>query len=264
MREVIVDKLNVQIFDSRAQLGRQAARLVAEKIRQLLDKKSTLNIIFASAPSQNEFLDALAADTSLPWNRVTAFHMDEYIGLPADAPQNFGNFLRVKLFDKVPLRAVHYLDGNAPDPQAECERYAALLRQYPTDLVCMGIGENCHIAFNDPHVADFQDEVLVKQVALDEASRQQQVHDGCFESLAQVPTHALTLTVPALTQGTYLYCMVPGTHKAAAIGHTLLDDISEKYPSTILRKHPNATLFVDGDSAGQLPQELFAAESKVE
>lgn len=248
-RTFTVDQLRVQVAPNRAELGQQAALAAADTIRALQQTQDFINIIFASAPSQNEFLTALAQKTGIDWARIRAFHMDEYIGLPADAPQTFGRYLKQQLFDKVPIREVFYLDGNAHDTQQECLRYSALLDQYPTDIICMGIGENCHIAFNDPHVADFHDTALVKQVELDLASRMQQVHDACFESLEQVPTHALTLTIPALLRAHHLFCMVPAAQKAEAINHTLVDSISETYPSTILRNHAMATLFIDTDSA---------------
>ncbi|MDB5242628.1 MAG: glucosamine-6-phosphate deaminase [Spirosoma sp.] len=244
-----VDQLQVKLFKNRQELGQDAARVVADRIKEISGKQDFVNIIFASAPSQNEFLEALAQESGIDWRRVRAFHMDEYMGLPADAPQSFGQYLKQRLFDKLPIKEVFYIDGNAADLQQECRRYSALLEQYPTDMVCLGIGENCHIAFNDPHVADFNDPVLVKMVELDLTSRQQQVHDACFESLNQVPEYALTLTIPALVRAPYLFCMVPARHKAEAIYHTLMDPISEKYPATILRSHLGATLFIDEDSA---------------
>ncbi|MVM34684.1 glucosamine-6-phosphate deaminase [Spirosoma sp. HMF4905] len=250
LQEFTVDKLNVKLFDTRQNLGKNAALLAANRIRELQEKQATINIVFAAAPSQNEFLDALAEQPNIAWERVNAFHMDEYIGLPDDAPQRFGNYLKDRLFDKVPLRTIYYINGNS-DPNVECKRYEALLLEYPTDIVCMGIGENCHIAFNDPHVAHFNDPMLVKQVGLDLTSRWQQVHDGCFSTLEQVPEYALTLTIPALVKAPAVFCMVPAVHKAVAIQHTLADAISEQYPSTILRQHANATLFIDQDS-GQL------------
>lgn len=244
-----VDNLQIGVYDTRSQMGETAAAMAADRIRQLLQEKETLNIVFAAAPSQQEFLEALVRE-NIAWDRINAFHMDEYIGLDAAAPQGFGNFLKDRIFSKVPFRAVHYLNGNAADTAAECERYTALLKQ-GVDIVNMGIGENTHIAFNDPHVADFNDPKLVKVVDLDYACRQQQVNDGCFETFSQVPTHALTLTVPALMKADYVFCIVPGPNKAAAVKHTLFDDITEKYPSTVLRLHPQAVLFVDKDSAAQ-------------
>lgn len=247
-----IDTLMVRVYENRAKLGADAAKIAAAALRNLLSQKNSVNIIFAAAPSQNEFLAALAVEKDIEWRRIRAFHMDEYIGLAVDAPQRFGNFLKRQFFERVPLQAVHYLAGEALDPEAECRRYAELLVQYPPDLVFMGIGENTHIAFNDPHVAHFNDAQMVKVVDLDQACRQQQVNDGCFATLEDVPRHAFTLTVPALMKAEQAFCMVPGKTKAQAIYHTLTDAISERYPSTILRTHPNATLFIDRDSAALL------------
>ncbi len=244
-----VDQLQVNVAENRSELGKAAAQAVANQLRELLQSQPSASIVFASAPSQNEFLDTLSQESGIEWPRVRVFHMDEYVGLPADAPQNFGTYLKQRFFDKVAIHEVFYIDGNAADPEKECLRYSALLTRYPTDIVCLGIGENCHIAFNDPHVADFNDPYLVKKVQLDSMSRHQQVHDGCFASLDQVPEYALTLTIPALLRGRHLFCMVPAQHKAEAISHTLLDPVSETYPATCLRSHPHTTLFVDQDSA---------------
>ncbi|WP_367872516.1 glucosamine-6-phosphate deaminase [Luteolibacter sp. Populi] len=252
LRETTVDQLKVSVYRDRPALGEAAASQAAAAIRRLQESQAVVCMIFAAAPSQNEFLEALIAEPGIVWERIHAFHMDEYVGLPSDAPQGFGNFLRARLFNRVPFGAVHYLDGNAADPAAECRRYEALLKEQPTDIVCMGIGENCHIAFNDPHVADFGDPVLVKLVELDETSRDQQVHEGCFETLEQVPRLAITLTIPALVAAPEIFCMVPASHKAEAVRHTLTDEVSEKHPSTILRRHGNARLFVDEDSAAKL------------
>ena len=252
---MVKDKLRVQIFPNRREMGLAAAKDVAETIRALLVRQSELNIIFAAAPSQNEFLEALSTARDIDWQRINAFHMDEYIGLPADAPQGFGNFLKKRIFDKLPFRTVNYLDGNR-QPDEECERYAALLLQHPIDIVCMGIGENGHVAFNDPHVALFDDPKLVKIVDLDEKCRRQQVNDGCFASITDVPTHALTLTVPALMNGRYLFCMVPAKTKAWAVYHTINDPVSETIPATCLRTHENAILYVDADSAEMLSKPI--------
>jgi glucosamine-6-phosphate deaminase len=246
-----VDNLNISIFETRRDLGQAAAALVGDCIRELHNEQEQVNIIFASAPSQNEFLEFLSGEP-VEWDRVNAFHMDEYIGLTDDAPQNFGHFLKVRLFDKIGIQNVFYLNGNNPDIEAEAERYTKLLHRYPIDIVCLGIGENAHIAFNDPHVANFNDPLWVKKVDLDLASRQQQVHDQCFNTLSEVPEHALTLTIPALMRASYAFCMVPGPTKAQAILHTITKDITEEFPSTILRRHHNCILFIDEDSSGQL------------
>lgn len=257
MISFLTDKLQVQVYPARAAMGAAAAEQVAAVIIRLLAEQPVVNIIFAAAPSQQEFLETLVAQPGIDWQRINAFHMDEYVGLPADAPQGFGNFLRERIFSKVPFREVFYLDGQAADPAAECRRYAALLEQYPTDIVNMGIGENAHIAFNDPHVADFNDPVLVKIVDLDEACRRQQVNDGCFAAIEEVPRYALTLTVPALMRGRYLFCMVPGEKKATAVQHTVQGPVQEKYPSSVLRTHDAAILYLDNDSAGQTDLSSF-------
>lgn len=246
------DKLRVQIYSTRREMGISAAKDVAEMLRTLLTHQTEINMIFAAAPSQNEFLEALCAEKDIDWKRVNAFHMDEYINLPADAPQGFGNFLKERIFKRLPFRSVHFLDGNCPDPEQECERYGLLLLQYPADIVCLGIGENGHIAFNDPHVAQFDDPHLVKMVDLDEKCRKQQVNDGCFPCLEEVPSHALTLTIPVLLKGKYLFCMVPAKTKAWAVYHTIHDPVSEAVPATCLREHEQAWMYVDRDSAGML------------
>src|SRR5581483_9167819 len=172
--EFSVDGLTVQVYENRAALGGAAAYAVAVKINELLTQQEFVNMIFAAAPSQNEFL-AYLIQKDVEWERINAFHMDEYIGLPDTAPQQFGSFLRERLFDLLSFHSVNYINGNAADLNAECIRYENLLKKYPPDIVCMGIGENGHIAFNDPHVADFNDFYEVKIVELDEFCRQQQV-----------------------------------------------------------------------------------------
>jgi len=240
--------LEVRIYEDRKSMGTAAAEKFAKEAAALLKMKEEINVVFAAAPSQNEFLAALHYE-NLDWNRINAFHMDEYIGLAADAPQGFGNFLKHRLFDKFNFKSVNYLNGNAADIAAECERYTALLNQYPVDVVCMGIGENGHLAFNDPPVADFEDKHTVKVVELDEICRQQQVNDGCFAQINQVPTQALTLTIPALLSANYINCVVPGPTKANAVANTLNSKITTENPATILRNHPRAVLFLDQDSS---------------
>jgi glucosamine-6-phosphate deaminase len=255
MREKQADKLKVKIYDTRNEMGAHAASLVAANIRGLLTEKENVNIIFAAAASQNEFLSALIQE-DIDWTRVNAFHMDEYIGLPAGADQLFGKFLDERIFLKVPFRKVYYINGQAEDPEAECERYTRLLKEFPVDITCMGIGENAHIAFNDPHVAEFNDAKTVKVVDLDEPCKVQQVREGCFESTDQVPPIAFTLTIPALLRAPSIYCMVPGAPKADAVYHTIHSAITEKYPSTILRTHNDAILFLEKQSAARIDAEL--------
>lgn len=251
MTEFIKDKLTVKIFDSRKQMGEAVATAVSECINTLLNTQPFVNIIFGAAPSQNDFFEALLTK-EIDWKKVNAFHMDEYVNLAADAPQGFGNFLKERLFNLAPFHSVNYIDGNVADYETECVRYSALLQEFETDIVCLGIGENTHLAFNDPHVADEYDPYLVKRVDLDEACRTQQVNDGCFKELNEVPTHALTLTLPALLKAPYAFCTVPGEKKAQAVYHTLTEDIGDDFPSTLLRKHKNAMLFLDSDSSKQI------------
>lgn len=242
-------KLMIKIYESRLLMGAGAAYDVAENIKGLLEKQDFVNIIFASAPSQNEFLGSLSGHRNLRWNRINAFHMDEYVGLDQNDPAAFGHFLKERIFDKLPFHAVHLLSGSAEDLRTECEKYAALLARYPVDIVCMGIGENAHLAFNDPPVADFNDRLMVKVVHLDDVSRQQQIHDDCFRHIEDVPTSAITLTIPALLQANSLYCIVPGSSKALAVHQTLNEEVKEAYPSTVLRRHRNAILYLDKDSS---------------
>lgn len=241
-------ELKIKVFKTRQQLGEDAAEMVAAKIGELLKSQDMVNVIFAAAASQNEFLAKLIT-LEVDWSRVNAFHMDEYIGLPEGAPEHFSYFLGERIFNKVPFANVFRLDGSTEDTDLECERYGNLLLQYPTDITCMGIGENTHLAFNDPFEASFDEQQPVKVVELHVASRQQQVNEGCFENLSDVPEIAYTLTVPALIRAKAIYCMVPGPSKAGAVYHTLAEEISVAYPSTILRTLPHAWLFLDEESA---------------
>ncbi|HEV3026046.1 MAG TPA: glucosamine-6-phosphate deaminase [Planctomycetota bacterium] len=248
VRIMKVDKLQAKVYVDRVRLGRAAGEAAAGKLKELLAKKP-VSVIFAAAPSQNEFLETLVAAKGVDWSRVTAFHMDEYVGLPSSASQSFGRWLRDRIFDKVRPGKVHYLDGLAKDADGECARYGELLRAAPPDITCMGVGENGHLAFNDPPVADFKDPRAVKVVELDLASRKQQVNDGCFATLDAVPKTAITLTIPTLLSAPWIYCMVPGPRKAPAVKRTLEGSIATECPATILRQHERAVLFLDRDSA---------------
>ena len=246
------DLLKVNIYSSRDEMGAAAAADVKAAILRALGEKESINMIFAAAPSQNEVLANLANDKEIPWGRVNAFHMDEYIGLDKDAPQGFGNFLRDHIFGIAPFKSVNYIRIDAPDAEEECKRYSDLLSANPVDIVVLGIGENGHIAFNDPPFADFDDTKLVKTVKLDEVCRNQQVNDGCFASIDDVPTHALTLTVPALMSGKELYCIVPAKTKAKAVFETVNGAITPDCPASVLRTHARCTLYLDPDSASLL------------
>jgi glucosamine-6-phosphate deaminase len=243
-----IDRLRVEVYADRRQTGLAAALDVAARMRELLATRSQIAMAFAAAPSQNELLASLRGRTGLDWPRVVAFHLDEYLGLPPEAPQQFGNFLRRALFDHVCPGQVHYMDGNAPDPERERERYAALLAEHPLDIVCLGVGENGHIAFNDPQDSPFPDEEVVRLVTLDERSRLQQVHDGCFSSVAAVPRQALTLAVPAIMAAQSLRCVVPGPSKANAVREMLEGRVGPGCPASALRKHPDCVLYLDTDA----------------
>ena len=246
-----VDKLIVKKFETRREMGEVAAAEIVAAMKALLEKKEQINMIFAAAPSQNDVLQALV-ESDVAWDRVNAYHMDEYIGLPRTAPQGFGNFLMDHIFGKVPFRSVNLINCETDDPEAECRRYAQLLEENPVDIIILGIGENGHIAFNDPPVANFRDDKLVKIVQLDEICRQQQVNDGCFAALELVPKLAMTLTCPVFIHAPQLFCIVPAITKAKAVKRTLEGAINEECPATVLRNHPNAVLYLDSASASLL------------
>lgn len=243
-----VDNLQVQVYANRAIMGRAAAKDVQQAVAKVLESKDEVNIIFAAAPSQKDLYEGLL-ELDIPWSRINAMHMDEYTGLEASNTQSFRYYLKKNLFEKVPFKNIHYIQGENEDIEGECLRYSEILNDFKPDIVCMGIGENTHIAFNDPPVADFNDPKLVKKVELDHVCRQQQVNDGCFPTINDVPTHALTLTIPALLGASYIFCIVPAATKAQAVYLTLNEEITEKYPSTILRRHPQAKLYLDPDSS---------------
>jgi len=246
------ENLTVLECKDRKELGIAAAADFSKALKSVLEKKEIATVVFAAAPSQNDFLEAIVADKSIDFSRVRAFNMDEYIGLSADSPETFGNFLRRGIYDLRKFHAVEFLDSESADPEKEAERYAKLLAKQPIDIVCMGIGENGHIAFNDPPVADFNDPKAVKIVELELACRSQQVNDGCFPTLEDVPKHALTLTIPTLGSATYHFCMVPASSKAQAVYNTLHMEISTKCPATIMRTWEQPILYLDPDSASLL------------
>jgi glucosamine-6-phosphate deaminase len=235
---------------SREAMGQKAAEDIADELRQRLKIQQGVRMIFAAAPSQSEMLSALIRMPGVDWSRVTAFHMDEYLGLASNAPQRFGLWLRSVLFDRIPFAAVHLLEPGT-DPEATAAEYADKLAESPIDIVCCGIGSNGHLAFNDPP-ADLNDPADVKIVELDIACRQQQVDDRCFERFDDVPTHALTLTIPRLLASDRIFCCVPGAFKKTAVSRTLQDPISGLLPATALRTHPNWALYLDEDSAADL------------
>lgn len=239
------------MYDSREEMGRGAAMEAAAYLRDLLVRKEEVYIVFAAAPSQNDFLSELIMAPGIAWERIHALHMDEYIGFPADAPQGFGNFLKRKIFDKLPFASVHYI-GTEKTPEQACADYEKLIRKHAIDIVFMGIGENGHIAFNDPHVTDFSDPQCIKKVDLDIVCRRQQVNDGCFTCLEEVPQYALTLTIPTLFSADRIFCIVPASTKAQAVRATVYGEVSERCPASILREHDYATLYIDTDSGADI------------
>jgi glucosamine-6-phosphate deaminase len=246
-RHRTMERLRVRSYATRAAMGRAAAHDIAEAIRARLAAGAGVRMIFAAAPSQDEMLEALIAEPGIDWRRVTALHMDEYIGLPEGASQRFAVWLQQRLFGRLPFAAVHPI---RPEPDAEeaAAHYAALLAAAPIDIVCLGIGVNGHLAFNDPPVADFADPKDVKIVELDDICRQQQVDDKCFADLASVPRRALTLTIPRLLRAERLFAVAPGSQKREAIRNTLHGPITTACPASILRRHPDCTLYIDAGS----------------
>ncbi len=248
MRRFTRDRLDVRVYDDARQLAAAAATDAVLAIRAAIDGRGAANVMLATGNSQLEFLAVVATRTNVDWSRVTAFHMDEYAGLPGTHPASFQRYMRERVAAHLPLRDFHYLDGTN-DPEAEARRYAALLAAHPLDLCCAGIGENGHLAFNDPPVADFDDPEAVKVIALDGASRQQQVGEGHFARIDDVPTHAITVTIPALLAAARLLVIVPEARKAAPVRATLEDPVSTVCPATILRTQGHATLYLDSESA---------------
>jgi glucosamine-6-phosphate deaminase len=243
------DALRVRVFDDDVALGRAAADDAATAIASAVHANGHANVMFASGNSQFAFLDALVARDDVPWPAVVAFHMDEYAGLPQSHPASFQRYMRERVAARVPVGTFHYLHGDAPDASAEAARYAALLQAFPLDLCCLGIGENGHLAFNDPPVADFDDPLDVKIVELDDACRRQQVGEGHFATIADVPAHAITVTVPALLRAARVLAIVPETRKAAPVAAALDGPVSTACPASALRNAAHATLYLDRESA---------------
>jgi glucosamine-6-phosphate deaminase len=242
------EALRVHVDDA-DEMARDAAVEAADAIRGAISDRGEANVMLATGNSQLAFLVELIQQPDITWERVRAFHMDEYVGLAASHSASFRRYMRERVAAHLPIMEFHYIEGDAPDPEAEAARYAALLRENPLDLTCAGIGENGHLAFNDPPVADFDDPLDVKVVALDEASRRQQVGEGHFATIADVPTHAITVTIPALLLAERVLVIVPEARKARAVREALYGPISTACPASILRRQENAMLFLDLESS---------------
>jgi glucosamine-6-phosphate deaminase len=244
--------MQVHVHGDVGALGRAAADVAADTLRDAVAARGVAHAMFATGNSQLAFVDALVHSTpAVPWSDVVVFHMDEYVGVGADHPAGFQRWIRERIVDPVHPRQAHYLDGLA-DPSAECARYAGLLRAQPLDLCCLGIGENGHLAFNDPPVADFDDPLDVKVVELETACRQQQVNEGHFPSVVDVPTRAVTVTIPALLRAGRVLAIVPEDRKAGPVRAALLGPVSTACPASYLRTQSQVSLYLDPGSASAL------------
>ncbi len=252
MKEKVVDLLKVEIYRTPVEMGIGAAKAIAADIKRIASEKNNVRMMFAAAPSQDTTLCALMDIPDIPWEVVTAFHMDEYVGISEDRKQSFRNYLKRNIFSRKPFGDVNYIRGEVDDVEAEIQRYGKLLSEAPIDIIILGIGENGHIAFNDPGDADFDDPQPIRQIVLSEMSRTQQVHDGCFDTIEEVPTLALTVTIPQFMEAQYLHCIVPNARKAQAVHDTIYGPVSNRCPASVLRKHPHSVLYLDEDSASQL------------
>lgn len=244
--------LKVEIHPTREAAGAAAAQAAAMRLRELGSSGKPFGVIFATGASQFDTLDFLTRMKDLPWNQVRGFHLDEYAGISPDHPASFRKYLRERLTERVQLREFNEIDGSDPDPEGVCRTYAQKLREASPALCLLGVGENGHLAFNDPGIADFNDPVDVKVVHLDAISRQQQVAEGWFPSFQETAERAISVTIPALFRVPKLIVSVPGKRKAQIMRRTLVEEISAATPSTILRTHPDVTMYLDQDSATEL------------
>jgi glucosamine-6-phosphate deaminase len=252
LKAFVVDSLLVEVYARPEELA-EAATLAAQKhLQNTLAPRGSAAVILASAPSQVRFLAALVVLNDVDWSRITFFHMDEYLGMDANHPASFSRYLRERVESRVKPHVFQYLAGDAPEPLDECERYGQLLKAQPIDLCCLGIGENGHVAFNDPPVANFEDKHTVKIVKLDDACKMQQVTQGHFPDIESVPPYAYTLTVPTLCAVKKMICICPGKNKAQPVRDTLKGPISTKCPASILRRQPHAVLLLDAGAASLL------------
>lgn len=248
--EFNIDQLSVKIYQDQYQLGQAAAALAEHYLHKAIAEKDKVTIILATGASQFEFLAALTAK-KIDWKKVIAFHLDEYVGLPENHPASFRRYLRQRIIDKVGVGTFYPVEGDKPDPQSECDRIGRILEQHPVDVAFVGIGENGHLAFNDPP-ASFDDVVNYKIVELDDKCRNQQLGEGWFTSIDAVPRQAITMTIPAIMKSKAIICSVPDKRKADAVKNTLTFAIAPEFPASILRKHPQATLFLDHAAASLL------------
>jgi glucosamine-6-phosphate deaminase len=247
-----VDALSVRISENPAELAIDAAQFAHTYLQETIAKKGSAVVILATGQSQIKFLDSLINLGEIDWSKITFFHLDEYLGIDANHAASFRRYMREKVENRVHPGLFHYIKGDAIQPIEECNRYSQLLQAQPIDLCCLGLGENGHLAFNDPSVADFEDPQIVKLVKLELATRQQQVNQGLFVNLEAVPQYAFTVTLPLLGTAKKIICLAPEKRKAAAVKAMLLESITATLPASFLRMQRQATLFLDIDSASYL------------
>lgn len=242
------DQLKVRVYETPYFLAAHAALFVAVKLEEIIREKGAARLVLATGASQFSFYEELI-HTEIDWKKITVFHLDEYRDLTENHPASFRKYLKDRILDVVKPGNINFIAGDASDADAECNRYSDLLNADEIDIACIGIGENGHIAFNDPPVADFNDKKSVKVVQLDDACRNQQLGEGWFQSLNEVPSQAISLTIPAIMRARIISCVVPDLRKATAVKNTLEGPINESCPASILRTHPDATLFLDMNSS---------------
>jgi len=246
--------LNVSIYDNKEDMGEGAAAFVSEELQKAIHERGKANIVLATGASQFTFLESLKKHKEIEWDKVTAFHQDEYVGISEDHPASFRKYLKDRILNIVHPAKQYLIEGDAKNLKEMMRKYEELLKANPIDVICLGIGENGHIAFNDPSVADFNDPYWVKIVKLDDKCRNQQVGEGWFKTMDEVPEEAISLTIPAIMKCKAISCVVPDARKAIAVRDTLNDEISTKCPATILRKHPHVKLFLDPKSASKIAE----------
>jgi len=244
--------MKVEVYPTAQAAGEAAAKEVAAAMRELALESDRVGIIFATGASQLETLHALTSIPDLPWKKVHGFHMDEYIGIDANHPASFRRYLRENLTSRVPIARFHEIDGSAPDLEEVRRDYIEKLDEVNPQICLLGIGENGHLAFNDPDEADFDDPEAMKVVTLDRACREQQLAEGWFPSFDHVPQQALTLTIPTLLRVPKLIASVPGKRKATVVRRTLSEPISVSCPATVLRSHMDVTIYLDQESSSGL------------
>ncbi len=236
------------VAENASELARRAASDAAARIRATIAERGRANIVFATGASQQAMLEVLTHEPGIKWGQMTAFHLDEYLGLDDQHPASFCCYLRERVAQRVPIGAFHWIDGSSPNPQQECRRLAALIAAHPIDVALIGIGENGHLAFNDPP-ADFETSEPFWVVDLDDRCRQQQVGEGWFTSLAEVPRQAITMSIRQILSARMIVCTVPDARKAEAVAAAVLGPLTPDVPASILRQHADATIYLDRDSA---------------